>query len=275
MNIEENLKSKKEFAYNIDEKGLSGKAYPNLTAPPAIDLVWRLIIKHEDIYNRFCMTVIGGILDRKPPSESNLSVYEDYTRTLEFLNVYKDVLHPFTILWPEMSHENMEFEYLQTISISKKRLSSILKHVEKLTEMTMETSLRNWQSLIDSTRTHVLKKTQTKATDPRYAAIEITLKDGKVRTCKNLFTIIKNRNHITDALKARLQDKYIINENTAELWINEYYKYLVIKCKLEGKAHPSTTIQNVINTHMEFTKDYRHFTTIIGYTHGKLDFVII
>ena len=75
---------------------------------------------------------------------------------------------------------------------------------------------------------------------------------------KNIFTRIKHKEEgQVDHLKERLMTKYLIDENTADLWIYEYYKYLVIKIKLKNEAYPSAIVQGVLHTHMEFTKDYR------------------
>lgn len=85
MNFEECVKVEVPYSHPLFSKDQKGTAFISITPPPAIDTVWRAIIKYDTVYEKFCTSILGGILDRVEPSESNLHVHQDYTRTQELL----------------------------------------------------------------------------------------------------------------------------------------------------------------------------------------------
>ena len=70
-------------------------------------------------------------------------------------------------------------------------------------------------------------------------------------------------------LKERISLKYLTED---DLWLEEYFKYLVVKAKLKDEAYPCAAIEKVINTHMEITSEYREFNKLLGLNHGKNNF---
>jgi len=88
--------------------------------------------------------------------------------------------------------------------------------------------------------------------------------DGKLSLVKNIHTKIRKMNSDHEpVLNQRLQEKYLLDYNIADIWIHEYYKYLIINMNKGGKTIPPSSVEKVWYTHMEFTKEYRDFIVSI------------
>lgn len=107
------------------------KCYKALTAPPLIDIVWRCLIQRDRIYNAFCSEIFDGLLERKKPKDSNVSMFTDYTRTYMMADYYSDMINPSPLLWPRLSKEDLEYEFENFVWISKKSLKTIKKIIDK------------------------------------------------------------------------------------------------------------------------------------------------
>ena len=110
------------------------KVFTSLTAPPLVDVVWRMVIRREVAYSKLCDIIFGGFLERAEPIESNKSLYTDYTRTLDLLSTYSNVLNPCNAIWPNIRNDQVEFEYDNTVFLSKKKLHTLRKIAEKDTK---------------------------------------------------------------------------------------------------------------------------------------------
>jgi hypothetical protein len=144
MNFEECVKAEVIYTYPLYNKDVKGTGYMAITPPPAIDTVWRAIIKYDSVYENFCQGILGGILDRKEPSESNQHVHQDYARTHELLKKYKDTVKPFPLLWPELSYDQYETEYNRIVSVSKKTLEGLSKMIDSSTKIRIELTTKNF-----------------------------------------------------------------------------------------------------------------------------------
>jgi hypothetical protein len=190
-------------------------------------------------------------------------------RTIELLKKYSNKAKPFEFLWPELDNEQYETEYKYILSLPKKTFSKLRSLTVTATSNSLELNLKNFQTLADKNINIVKSTMQMRNTDPPFNKEEIRLKDQKVRNVRNLFAEVKNRIKEPDELRDRLMAKFNWDKNMADIMIREYYKFLVIKCKLKEECYPPFNIQNVLYTHMEFTKEYREFSPLIGYSHGK------
>lgn len=168
MNFEEMSRGSIKYSSPLYDKGSPDLALISITAPPMIDVVWRCFIKHEEVYEKFCKTVLGGYLDRSPPIESNASVLRDYERTRELLKKYEDIVKPFNLLWPELTNEQYNYEHKYIINVTKKRLETICKHARASNKPVMEMNVKNWQSLTQQIAKIMLKTTTVKPTEPRF-----------------------------------------------------------------------------------------------------------
>ena len=131
MNAQDMMK-KSSKPYDIGEvDGESTKLFKSLTAPPLIDVVWRLLIQRESIYDRFWREIFDGLLERKKPSDSNASVFTNYTRTYTLLDYFSDILNPSPLLWPKLTHVDLEYELDNFVWISKKNLKTLKKIIDK------------------------------------------------------------------------------------------------------------------------------------------------
>ena len=54
----------------------------------------------------------------------------------------------------------------------------------------------------------------------------------------------------------KLVEKYIISDTLAEIWINEYFKYLILLARDIDNSVPSTIIEWVWTTHFQFYQEY-------------------
>lgn len=139
-------KSKTHYA-DIVAKPKKMTYYKGLVAPPALDVVWRILIHHEDLYYQFCESIFGAILERRDPAGVNESEkIFDYTRTLELKKEFSSFIFPFEPLWPELSNEDHKFEQDHVITITRKRLETMSNYIEKNLSKTVEQTIRNWKS---------------------------------------------------------------------------------------------------------------------------------
>jgi hypothetical protein len=67
-------------------------------------------------------------------------------------------------------------------------------------------------------------------------------------------------------LQKRISQKYLTED---ESWIEEYYRYLIIKVQEKDAVYPCLAVEKVINTHMELTTEYREFNEFLNLSHGK------
>lgn len=91
---------------------------------------------------------------------------------------------------------------------------------------------------------------------------KIKLHDGSKVTLSTLNNKIKRITmYAHQTIIKRLSQKYCIDCNLAEIWLDEFYKYLIILCYLEdlGKYQilPSAAMEKVWRTHSEFTYVHR------------------
>lgn len=269
MNIKEiNKKSFKPYE-TIKENGVEVKYFKALTAPPLIDLVWRWMIQRHKIYNSLWNEIFDGQLERKLPEDSNVSVFTDYTRTYLMADYYSDTINPSPLLWPRLSKEDLEYEFENIVWVSKKTLKTIKKIIDKKWKSSSELSDKNCRSIVSSVSNSIFKASTLTPTLPRFANIELELSSSQVFKIKNIYNKIKTQigEKKEKALKKRISQKYLTEDDS---WIEEYYKYLIVKVHSKDEVYPWLAVEKVINTHMELTTEYREFNELLNLDHGEL-----
>ena len=195
-----------------------------------IDMIWRALIHHREEYMKFCKDNLGGFLERQDPKESLTHHYFDYRRTLELLNIYNDKLEACKFLWPDLTPDQYLVEYNKTISATRKDIQTHQAQMTDLCKNNLELISKNILMICNE----VMKKSgsDTAPARPKCSKDEFKTISLKPITVNNLYNKLVNVHKDTKgALMERIQTKLLLNDNSAEALIIEYYKFLIIKCK--------------------------------------------
>ncbi|CAI2362476.1 unnamed protein product [Moneuplotes crassus] len=265
MNFEECKTEKVEYTYPMNPKGGKGTCYYSTVAPPMIDIIWRALIHHSDVYSKFCLDVFGGFLERFDPEINFKEHHRDYKRTIELMKKYKDVTNPYEYLWPDLNQAEYMFEYNHTLYIPRADIENLKKRLDKNLKNSYEISQTNLQII---TKDSVKKEKKYEYTpDIPKGSVEITLINDQPKLVKNIFHQLRNT-AAESPLKNTLMTRCLISSQAADHWLEEYFKYLIVKIQLKEEAHPPSIVKRVLNIHKEFTKEFREFYQLVGYPDG-------
>jgi len=234
-----------------------------LVAPPLIEQIWTNILWTE-VYKDFCIKIFGSIVDHF--IISNVAVPEnfDYIRTLELLNKYADVLNPWYVLWPSYDTKDQLYDREWYVNVSIKKLYKIWDYVEEKSKAEdKRLDFDTWIKLAKSTLAHFTRyqrKSSYQLPKLEFSKEEIVLYDKSKTRPRKLFNDIHRDNAIHQELIKSIQRKYMTDEGSAKTWVTEYYKFLWILTKIKEKSFPSSKVELVWKTHMEFSADYRKFS---------------
>jgi len=186
------------------------------------------------------------------------------------LKKYDDTIESFTLFWPKLDIEQYNFEYSHVHGVTKKNIETLNSYLDKSLKGGVDMSVTNWQSLTESSKDCIKYASKAKISNPSFKDpdLEIEVTENDCRVAKNIFFQMKNDKSYPQLLK-RLQVKYLLNENAAQIWIYEYFKYLIIKIKNKDTC-PSRIVSCAIQTHMENTKMYRLFNNKYNLEHSIL-----
>lgn len=62
--------------------------------------------------------------------------------------VFKDKIDVFPLLWPEITTEQLIYEYKNIVNISLKTLEGITATIDKLPKDKWELNFRNWEAIM-------------------------------------------------------------------------------------------------------------------------------
>jgi hypothetical protein len=266
MNVDELVAMEKQ-PWKLYKKGGEDtkKAYNGLVAPPILDLVWISLVK-KDIYAQFCDHIFGGFVDRQGVETSLNDDAQRYSRTIKLLNKYENRLDPFHNLWPNYSDDNLLYESTHTAFVPAHELDNIRKDIEKeFNENESGGDIREWKEAGDKIAATFAKKYEDKVVEPKkFSDEEIKLDKKRTLKPKEILKLIEETNTKQDTLCKRLVEKYLITEDTAEAWISEYHKFLVLLV-MDDTMFPSTKVEWAWTAHEEFTEEYRNLSfTLFG-----------
>ena len=241
----------------LHKKQADKKAYLGLVAPPLLDTIWCTLIKMK-IYEKFCTLFFDGFLDRSLPNLKSDEKY-DYKVTLGLLTKYGQMLTPLWSVWPNYSKENHLEDHKWYVTVDPNDLSRIVGSV-KTKSKTGSTSVEEWKKICTEVSTeHATGNSSKEEKVAAFSANKIKF-DNKEKTVKSIFGEIEMRDSKSTATRQRLQEKYMINLDTAKWWLKEYYKFIIMLIMDDSAYLPSWKVQAVLNTHAENSEAFRHFS---------------
>lgn len=206
-------------------------------------------------------------MERKDPIEANKDDLEDYTRTYELLFKYIDIIYPFRIFWPKLDLDQYQYEYDNIVILTQDNLDQLNKILSQKVNKDSSLSVKNWKAIVSEVKTEFSIFIEG-PTEPVLTDKKIEISQGNSKTVKEIFLDLKN-NPSNEKLIIKLQKRFLVHQNQARRWVNEYYKYLIIKLQ-SRKSHPPRIIRYVLQVHMEDTKSYRDFNQQFKFIHSYL-----
>jgi hypothetical protein len=170
------------------------------------------------------------------------------------------------LLWPDYDAKELLLDTKYFLHISVSKMAKITDSVDtKLKTIKNFTKLKSWLSfanqIVKDNEDSFLRENPPPV---KYKDEEVLLYDYTKLNIKELYENMISRGiEIYELIIKRLHVKYLICKDTAKAWMEEYFKFMCIfTVKLEV-SFPSKCVENVWNTHMEFTKEYRKFSVRI------------
>ena len=256
MYIQEGEKDYTVRANTLNRMFQDKKAYVGLIAPPIIDLVWCILIRTK-IYEDFCNQYFKGFLDRNPSEigESRCN----YQLTIKYLKRYSYFLSPFQNIWPDYDNEWRLFDRKSYITVTPKSLKDIKLAVQEKWSKTPSCDIEDWKTLFTELITDRSSLNTEKEEKPPSFSLDKIRFWGRDKTIKNVLSDIEIRDYQSDIRLVHMQNRYMINIETAKCWLKEYYKFIAFLMKDSSAYFPWWRVQAVFNLHSEFTESFRIF----------------
>lgn len=208
LKAEEKLEGKAFYKKQADKK-----AYIGLAAPPLLDVVWCTLIRTE-VYAKFCDQFFQGFLDRALPSAKPDEKYS-YAVTQELLTKYSQLLTPLWSIWPNYSNDNLIQDVKNFVTLDPSDFSRIINSVQAKSK-SGSTNAEDWKKIVDDvTNEYSAANTNKEEKVVAFTANKINF-DNKEKTVKNVIGEIEMRDSKSSATRQRLQDKYMIDVQTAK-----------------------------------------------------------
>lgn len=190
-----------------------------------------------------------------------------YSNTLEFLEKYQDTLNPWRLFWPDYDAKELLMDFNWYVHVSVPTLIKIQEYVEGKAKLIKNiSSTKVWISFA----TQTVKDLEDLGSEESIFYIEneqLNYSDKKIRLydhtaweVKDLYEKRISRDiEIYDLLLKRIRSKFLVSEETAKAWMNEYFRFMLIFTHSLEKSFPWQWVEKVWTTHMEFSKEYKSY----------------
>ena len=132
----------------------------------------------------------------------------------------------------------------------------------------MKNLIRKWNPFLN-----LFKNTE-------FSRIKINLNDHNVVSVKKWYELVSQHLYCYEELVERIASKYLISTHLSKIWIDEYWKFILIAAKIQEnyvltqsnlpaenslwvRCFPSVWVEQVWFTHMEFSEEYQSFSKFI------------
>ena len=231
-------------------------------APPYIDRAWRLFILYNKNYEEFCLKIWGGFIDRNDPREDQVLSFKKYWDCINSLDEKKDLLKPFHNLWPR--YNNSE-EYMTDFEfnwyMSSEGIPQVIQYMSSRWTETENKSIEveAWKELAKQCRNYYQVSSppvETKLKIVTNNKVDHPYFNEKSQTPMQ---ILNKTLSLTFPKKfvENLMDEHLIDINTANRWVLEYRKYLVMSYLTNKIISPSEQVDQVWHFHQTYTQHYR------------------
>mmetsp|Transcript_10629 Transcript_10629/g.12098 ORF Transcript_10629/g.12098 Transcript_10629/m.12098 type:complete len:453 (-) Transcript_10629:480-1838(-) len=232
------------------------------TAPTYLDRVWRLLILYNKNYEEFCQKACGGFIERDDPRENYQISFANYHAALVNLDQRKDIVKPFNNLWPRYNDVN-EFmtDYEFNCYVSGEGIPQIIGYMNQhcVESGSQQIQVDTCKSLAAQCRKEFTisgAPLDVKISVVQGNSVKHKFFKGRAQTPAQVLN-----KALSLVFPARFLDnlmmEQLLDANTANKWLLEYRKYLVLAHLTDNMISPSEQVDQVWHLHMTYTQHYK------------------